>query len=102
MHEMDLLPVMYAAQINLIVEPSKSQLIYFHEDIKPLSNEVKTFLSTTNITLETKAAIILGSPVGCSDDATKSLVNKILSKHDPFFVSIKHPSMPVQLALILL
>ena len=55
-----------AQALNLQVQPSKCQLIYFHNDTTPLTDDIHAFLSQNNIPLQQDSAIVLGAPIGAT------------------------------------
>ena len=103
----DLIPVYnkfveLAAKINLEVQPSKCQLIYFHNVTNPLDKEVNEFVQTNNISLQTEAALILGAPVALNKAAAEPILQSIIDEHNIYFDALKHSSLSVQKTILLL
>jgi hypothetical protein len=102
-----------AKNIGLEVQPHKCQLIYFHEGIETISEDIINFCSTHHIPIQKNSAVILGAPIGRTDDdiidALKIQMNLnkqsddlTVGAHSEFFQSLLSQHLTVQESMILL
>ena len=90
-----------SAIIHLKIQPDKSKLIYYHEDIDPLSSSVKNFLHLEGIQLVDTATSVLGAPVGLEEDRMK-LVKQMVDIQIGGMKILLHDHLPAQEAIMLL
>jgi hypothetical protein len=90
----------HAAQNGSLVQPTKSELLYFHD--APLSDRVKEWAQTEQLKLVQGACQVLGAVVAKSYRDAKPVVKEILDDHYEFFKRVEHPHMPSQQAFVLL
>jgi hypothetical protein len=103
----DLLPaystvVSLAQQLMLQVQPSKCQMIYFHDQTAPLSAGVHSFLTTNCVPLRQQSAIILGAPIGATIQDIEDLAIITVKDQMQVLQSLLHDAMPIQEAVLLL
>ncbi len=69
-----------ATEFGMTLQLTKCLLLWFHAS--PVPDELRTWAEANGIEIETKAARILGSPVGASQVAREQLLQKMLKPHD--------------------
>ena len=89
-----------AAKRGSIVNVPKCELLWFQKGRLP--SDVEEWLAEENIRLQTKAAVILGAPIGVDPVAVSDIALVIADTHTKFFERILHAGMPVQEGLYLL
>jgi hypothetical protein len=84
------------------VQPSKCQLIYFHDNTTPLSGSVHSFLAQHHIPLKKQSAIILGAPIGATIEDIEALAVLMLKDQMKVLQNLLNDAMPIQEAILLL
>ena|SRR6185437_2934337 len=82
------------AALNLTVQPSKCELVYFHQDTYPLPDEFMQFLDQRKITLSLEMTTILGAPIGKDMKRMEAMALKMVETQAGFFTSLQDPAMP--------
>ena len=86
--------------IGCDVNLNKTQGLYFHDT--PLPPTTTDWLERNHVKLETRAAKVVGAPIGRDVAAMQALAEECARRHDEFFRLLCHNSMPAQEALLLL
>ena len=84
------------------MQPSKCQLIYFHDNTTPLSGSVHSFLAQHHIPLKKQSAIILGAPIGATIEDIEALAVLMLKDQMKVLQNLLNDAMPIQEAILLL
>ena len=85
-----------------VVAKSKCELLYFHQEAAPLPVAVREWIQADAIRLQTKAAVVLGAPIGRDVQAVSALAVKAATDHQLFFDRLCSQNLPTQHALLLL
>jgi hypothetical protein len=86
--------------LNLEVQLTKYQGVWFHEDEPP--DVLRDFMAECDAPLRTDAVRVVGAIFGPNDDAVHQLLSETLAEYDAFFQSIAHPEMPAREASLLI
>ena len=96
-------------KLNLVVQPSKCQFIYFNDEnhnnyfLDHHYPNVRPLLISNEIKIKINGAIILGSVVGNNDELMCNLLTQHISEnHTNVFKCLNHNELPTQYAMLLL
>ena len=90
---------------SLKLNTNKSHFAYFHDELTPLSEKVRTSLASQNIEYHHDWVGVVGAVVGRDDDAIRRGIRHIMVNnggHDVFFDRLQQPELSMPTAMLLL
>ena len=91
--------------VSLQLNTSKSHFAYFHDELTPLPEQVRTTLSNHNIVCHHDWVSVVGAVVGRDDDAIRRGIRSVLADsgdHQAFFHRLQLQELSLPTAMLLL